>query len=621
MPAPVAAPLAAPIAGAAVKGAAQGIGAALRYGPGLLQLADAFRRPGGLGGTVADVPRRQKLAELMRDALRGAQLPVAVPPSPGFPGGSPIGPFGPLLPWDAAARALVAALGQVFRWGDETRVDVGVEDGIRPDVREILWSFLRTGGSRAFVTNITVEPFRPEGGPTEAKTFPDPPSGYDPQYWPTGSWFKQGRNIFRFSLSSKTAHGYPEACESGFPMNPVEGASEAISMPGELYLTEPPTFVVGPCEGVRQYNDGFIYRWTFVDDSEGVVAGVDFEALTSDLLRELEPAPMPGPPVPLAPSIPPLADPLPADPTTSDNPEALTAPAPVVPPLPAYVPRPLPGPVLPEFEPEPEADPSRGPGTDRPARPVIPGDRPGPTVPAPVRPFPDVPAEPGVFPDNPPGPGETPNTPPAPGVTPNTPPGPVIDPGVFPQPGPPATPTGPDGNPAVPDTDTTTDTPTDQHTPVAGDDPVTGNGPAPTLQAMAREMGRQEQKLGRLLERVGNPSRPPDEDRPNLMDNIKEALLDFLKEALLTSDGPGSYDIASPCNIDPATGEPAPPLSAEWGLSIGLERNILKRLDALAELVQHHKDLPQPICRGPRPTGEHVTVNFEQVPDDLEAPP
>jgi hypothetical protein len=309
-----------------------------------------------------------------------------------------------------------------------------------------------------------------------------------------------------------------------------------------------------------------------------------------------------------------------ADPATTDNPEALTAPAPVVPPLPAYVPRPLPGPVLPEFEPEPEADPSRGPGTDRPARPVIPGDRPGPTVPAPVRPFPDVPAEPGVFPDNPPGPSETPNTPPVPGVTPNTPPGPVIDPGVFPQPGPPATPTGPDGNPAVPDTDTTTDTPTDQHTPVAGDDPVTGNGPAPTLQAMAREMGRQEQKLGRLLERVGNPNRPagPGVDPPSIPDLL--GLLRQVLELLGSIDGAGAYEISSPCNVDPATGEPVPPLLAEWGGSVGLERNILKRVDALAELVQHHKDLPQPICRGPRPTGEHVTVNFEQVPDDLEAP-
>jgi hypothetical protein len=620
MPAPVAAPLAAPIAGAAVKGAAQGIGAALRYGPGLLQLADAFRRPGGLGGTVADAPRRQRLAELIADAVAGARLPVALPPSPGFPGPSPLGPLGPLLPWEAAARALVGALGSLYqRWGElNTRERVAGEVLVDPRASR-RWRLESKNG--VFTPWIQTADFHPL---LRVLNIPSiDPSGYEKAF------FLEQRIVWEgFFIRGVVAEFYIAPVEGP----DVYGVGEKINSwtldAGGFGLQEPVTAAV-TAEAGR-------YFLSFSDEGEGFEwdgKPIPVELLPDDfvgqpsrgleaLFDEGSPEGLTVPPAVggLDPQLPPLADALPADPASTDNPEALTAPAPVVPPLPAYVPRPLPGPVLPEFEPEPEADPSRGPGTDRPARPVIPGDRPGPTIPAPVRPFPDVPAEPGVFPDNPPGPGETPNTPPVPGVTPNTPPGPVIDPGVFPQPGPPATPTGPDGNPAVPDTDTTTDTPTDQHTPVAGDDPVTGNGPAPTLQAMAREMGRQEQKLGRLLERVGNPNRPtgPGVDPPSIPDLL--GLLRQVLELLGSIDGAGAYEISSPCNVDPATGEPVPPLLAEWGGSVGLERNILKRVDALAELVQHHKDLPQPICRGPRPTGEHVTVNFEQVPDDLEAP-
>jgi hypothetical protein len=620
MPAPVAAPLAAPIAGAAVKGAAQGIGAALRYGPGLLQLADAFRRPGGLGGTVADVPRRQKLAELIADAVAGARLGVALPPPPGFPGPSPLGPLGPLQPWDGAARALVAALGQLAqRWGGHAGKAPGsgelewrsrqVREGNYEQVGNIVvrGDYYVESGSSSCVTggvafrDSSTNTFQASYGPANGIRFNPVPLDFRSGCGDASSVRPTGQGLVEFLLDGETVReqwvgvaGFIAGGDGTSSFFISEAFAESVTINGVF---------VSP-DGDPAESNGI--PSVEVPDPESLVGFPWPLGLFSDL-----------PPGPL---VPPLADALPADPASTDNPEALTAPAPVVPPLPAYVPRPLPGPVLPEFEPEPEAEPSRGPGTDRPARPVIPGDRPGPTVPAPVRPFPDVPAEPGVFPDNPPGPGETPNTPPAPGVTPNTPPGPVIDPGVFPQPGPPATPTGPDGNPAVPDTDTTTDTPTDQHTPVAGDDPVTGNGPAPTLQAMAREMGRQEQKLGRLLERVGNPNRPtgPGVDPPSIPDLL--GLLRQVLELLGSIDGAGAYEISSPCNVDPATGEPVPPLRAEWGGSIGLERNILKRVDALAELVQHHKDLPQPICRGPRPTGEHVTVNFEQVPDDLEAP-
>jgi hypothetical protein len=94
--------------------------------------------------------------------------------------------------------------------------------------------------------------------------------------------------------------------------------------------------------------------------------------------------------------------------------------------------------------------------------------------------------------------------------------------------------------------------------------------------------------------------------------DLLQRLADVL-DILLTADGPGGYAINSPCNTDPTTGELGEPLVSEWGPSIGILPGIVKRLDALAQLQQFQKDLPQPICRGPRPTGEWVTVNFEEV--------
>jgi hypothetical protein len=124
---------------------------------------------------------------------------------------------------------------------------------------------------------------------------------------------------------------------------------------------------------------------------------------------------------------------------------------------------------------------------------------------------------------------------------------------------------------------------------------------------MAQEMGRQEQKLGRLMNN-GPEGEGAGSDLLELIDLIGD-LLDLLG----LFDGAGSYEINSPCHKDPATGELLPPLAASWGVSVGLGSQITKRLDAIAQLLQHHKDLPQPICSRPRPTGEPVTVQFEEV--------
>jgi hypothetical protein len=131
---------------------------------------------------------------------------------------------------------------------------------------------------------------------------------------------------------------------------------------------------------------------------------------------------------------------------------------------------------------------------------------------------------------------------------------------------------------------------------------------------MAKEMGRQEQKLSQLLQRSSQPDGSPVD-----LGEILGLLLQLL-ELLSAIDGGGGYQINSPCNIDQETGELLDPLVTEWGASVGILPGLSKRLDAIADLLQYQKDLPQPICSRKKPTGDFVTVNFEQITDDLETP-
>ncbi len=600
-------PVALPIAGGIGRGVAQGISAAIRYGPALLQLADAFRRPGGLGGTVADTPKRERLAKLIEDAIRGAQLPVALPPSPGFPGPGGLGPLGPLMPWDKAARAIAAALGKIAQgWGSAQGPKITLVTGqweplsdyeerfSEPATITIEWEG-ETRFDRVNCGNGTT--FFGVSKPNDITTR-EGVTG-----WGMYGWIKATLNSPCGSALGWSFAGV------GFFFDTEDGERETL-------------LVAGPRD--RQALLGFDTTFKEIYTVKGVTlngeehlplvgVALDFPG-GLDGWPELEGEPATNPPIQLdpvgpdiGPVLPPVAGPLPADPNAEPGPDDLEDLAPVVPPALPVVPRPLPGPVLPDYEPEPEPAPAE----PNPSRPTIPGDRPGPILPGPVRPFPDVPTEPGQFPNPDPGPGPGPDPDPGPGPVPDPGPDPGPGPGPVPQPGPPAIPTQPDGEPVTPRPRPDPDTPDDQHKPTDDDDPVRGNGPAATLKAIAQEMGRQEQKLSRLLERVG---------RPNDQGGGNGAMLDLLGQILgllLSADGPGGYAINSPCNQDPETGEQRPDLESTWGFSLTMEQNILKRVDALAELLQHHKDLPQPICGRPRPTGEPVTVTFEQIPDDL----
>lgn len=145
--------------------------------------------------------------------------------------------------------------------------------------------------------------------------------------------------------------------------------------------------------------------------------------------------------------------------------------------------------------------------------------------------------------------------------------------------------------------------------PWPGAAPIPGAGPAPrpTPEGIAQELGRLERKL----EVINTPGAPG-----NLVDRFADLsqLIGPILEALLSASSGTVYTLDSPCELDadgnrlPAVEVVAPGALSELGA-------ITNRIDALAELIQAHKNLKQPNCRGADVpiSGEFVTVNFEQV--------
>jgi len=81
--------------------------------------------------------------------------------------------------------------------------------------------------------------------------------------WPTGTWNPDGRNKWTYTASSRVSHNYPNC--TPIPGSPAFAGQETVSTiiytePGEVFWYIPPSFVIGPCEGVKQYNDAFIYK-------------------------------------------------------------------------------------------------------------------------------------------------------------------------------------------------------------------------------------------------------------------------------------------------------------------------------------------------------------------------
>lgn len=149
-------------------------------------------------------------------------------------------------------------------------------------------------------------------------------------------------------------------------------------------------------------------------------------------------------------------------------------------------------------------------------------------------------------------------------------------------------------------------TPPDAHFPVPGAPPVTGNGPRPSPEGIAQELGRLEQKLARLSD--PGPGGPGDgTDRLQLLFQGLAQLVDFLTAINLG----GGYSLSSPCVLD--ENDERIVSTVEYAGAPTTLGVVMNKIDALAALIQVHKDLKQPNCTPKKPVGQPVTVNFVQV--------
>jgi hypothetical protein len=135
--------------------------------------------------------------------------------------------------------------------------------------------------------------------------------------------------------------------------------------------------------------------------------------------------------------------------------------------------------------------------------------------------------------------------------------------------------------------------------------PGTGVSPRPDLVGIAQEVGKIERKL-----EIMNTERPVAPDQPLDLVGIARAIYELLMGTL----GAPTYTLDSPCEVD-ANGNKLPPIEVKVGPAFTAFGSIAQRVDALAELVQVHKNLKQPICEGNGFTGEEVTVNFVSTED------
>lgn len=275
-------------------------------------------------------------------------------------------------------------------------------------------------------------------------------------------------------------------------------------------------------------------------------------------------------------------------------------------------------PIPPDFPPLPApAGPAPGGGGLAPAGVGVSGsaiEQPGPAPgarPVPLAPMPTpayVPAAvPWATPQTQPQPQPQPSQ--VPGSTPTrTPTLPTPAPGTFPgtDPARPTLPTAPDATVKPPDPAPVPTTPADSIIPWPGARPIPGTGPAPRpdLPGIAQELGRIERKI----EQMNTPANPVmGQKGPLDLIGLARAIFE-----ILTALNSGTvYTMDSPCEVD-ELGQKKPAVEVEVPGGITPFAAMYARIDALAQLLQVHKNLKQPSCKGVKPSGEWVTVQFEE---------
>ena len=96
-----------------------------------------------------------------------------------------------------------------------------------------------------------------------------------------------------------------------------------------------------------------------------------------------------------------------------------------------------------------------------------------------------------------------------------------------------------------------------------------------------------------------------------IRDRLEAKIQRLVDEVFREFDG-DSYELQPPCDFD-SSGDPKEADVATWQAGEGKFLQLARQIDALALLIQYHKDQRQPTCAKGGRQGEPVTVLFEQV--------
>jgi len=248
------------------------------------------------------------------------------------------------------------------------------------------------------------------------------------------------------------------------------------------------------------------------------------------------------------------------------------------------------GPINPQppSTPAPETNPATKPPIER-------AEAPKPSVPSiQPKPLPDAPVVPGPSP-TPVGPSEAP--------TPAAPPTPIPVPPKVPVPADPQE-TAPDGAVVPKPPAKVTATPIKNHFPISGGEPVTTGGVRPSLQAIADEVGRIEQKTAKTMKSMGGA------DLTDLL-----FLLQLLSD-LLEADIPGTeYQLQGVCEtVEEGQDQPIAKFPVSPAKNFGA---IINRLDVIDNMLQQHLAWKTPTCGNARPKkeGTWISTNWRSDAD------
>jgi hypothetical protein len=96
--------------------------------------------------------------------------------------------------------------------------------------------------------------------------------------WPTGTWDPNGENKWSYIVTQKISHGEwfggGTSCENPRQLN--DAITTVRTGPGEVAWYKPPVAGNGPCEGIKQYGDGFIYISRIDEICQNYISLVDF---------------------------------------------------------------------------------------------------------------------------------------------------------------------------------------------------------------------------------------------------------------------------------------------------------------------------------------------------------